>query len=124
MGAGNPAPGPDGNLLPGGGLLLADVAVSMHPDHALLVRGEELVDEEAPAVHHVRKALDPAVVVLEVGGGGEELMLAHDDSVAGGQVQRRDVAWRVTAERDFSRRLRLEQQQRHTAERTALEPLL
>ena len=37
---------------------------------------------------------------------------------------RGDVTWRVAAEGDLAGRLRLEQQQRHAAERTPLQPLL
>ena len=64
-------------------LLLEHVAVAVDPDDALVVAGEELIDPEAAAVEHVREPLDPAVVVLDVAGRGEELVLAHDDALAG-----------------------------------------
>ena len=67
---------------PGSSVLLEHVAVAVDPDDALVVAGEELVDEEAAAVEHVGEALDPAVVVLDVAGGGEELVLADDDALA------------------------------------------
>ena len=51
-------------------------------------------------------------------------MLADDDPLAGLEVDRGDVARGVTAERDLARRLRLDQQQRHTAEHAPLEALL
>src|SRR6185437_9569438 len=76
------------------------------------------------AVEHVGKALDPAVVVLDVAGGGEELVLAYDDPVSGREVQRGDVPGRIAAEGDLAVGLGLEQQQRHPAEGTALEALL
>ena len=83
----DPAAGLDVDRLPRLERLLEHVAVAVHPDHALVVAGEELVHEEAAAVEHVGEALDPAVVVLDVAGGGQELVLAHDDPVAGLQVQ-------------------------------------
>ena len=55
---------------------------------------------------------------------GQELVLAHDDAVAGREVQRGDVPGRVAAEGHLAGRLRLEQQQRHPAEGPALEALL
>ena len=63
--------------------LLEHVAVTVDPDDALVVAGEELIDEEAAAVEHVGEALDPAVVVLDVAGRGEELVLADDHPLAG-----------------------------------------
>ena len=51
-------------------------------------------------------------------------MLADEDALAGLEMDRGDVARRVTAERDLARRLRLDQQQRHPAEHAALESLL
>ena len=95
----------------------------MDPDHALLVAREELVDPEAATVEHVGEALDAAVVVLDATGGGEELVLAHDDALPRLQMQRDDVTGRVAAEGDLARRLRLEQEQRHPAEHAALEAL-
>jgi hypothetical protein len=68
--------------------------------------------------------LDPAVVVLHVAGGGQELMLTDHDPVARLQMQGGDVTRGVTAERDLTRRLRLDQQQRQAAEHAALEALL
>ena len=50
-------------------------------------------------------------------------MLAYDDPLAGRQVQRSDVPGGVTAEGELTRRLGLEQQQRHPAEHAPLEPL-
>ena len=120
----HPAAGFDVDRLAGLEHLLEHVAVAVDPDHALLVGGKELVDEEAAAVDHVGEALDPAVVVLDVAGGGQELVLADDDPVTGGQVQGGDVPGRVTAEGDLAGRLGLDQQQRHAAEDPALETLL
>ena len=119
-----PAAGLDVDRLAGLEPLLEHVAVAVHPDDALVVGGVEVVDEEATAVHHVGEALDPAVVVLHAAGRGQELVLADHDPVAGLEVQRGDVAGRITAERDLARGLRLEQQQRHPAERTPLQALL
>ena len=65
----------------------------------------------------------PAVVVLDAAGGGQELVLAHDDSLPRLKVERDDVTGRVAAEGDLARRLRLEHQQRHAAEHAALETL-
>src|SRR6185437_170053 len=84
----DPAAGFDVDRLAGFEVLLEHVAVTVDPDHALMVGGVKLVDEEAAAVEHVGKALDPAVVVLHVAGGGQELVLAYDDPVAGREVQR------------------------------------
>ena len=124
MVAEDPAPGLDVDRLAGFEVLLEHVAVAVDPDHALVVAGEELVDPEAAAVEHVREPLDAAVVVLDAAGRGQELVLADDDALAPLEVQRHDVPRRVTAERELTRRLRLEQQQRHAAERAALEALL
>ena len=118
-----PASGLDVDRLPRLERLLEHVAVSVDPDDALVIAGEELVDPEAAAVEHVREALDPAVVVLDAAGGGQELMLAHDDPLTRLEMQRDDVTGRVAAERDLAGRLRLEHQQRHAAEHAALEPL-
>ena len=89
--------------------LLEHVAVTVDPDDALVVAGEELIDEEAAAVEHVGKALDAAVVVLDVARRREELVLADDDSLAGLKMQRSDVTRRVAAERDLARRLGFEE---------------
>jgi hypothetical protein len=82
--------------------LLEHVAVAVHPDHPLLIAGEELVHEEAAPVEHVRKALDPAVVVLDAAGGRQELVLAHHDPVTGLEMEGCDVARRVPAEGDLA----------------------
>ena len=108
MVAKQPPPWLDVDRLPRLEGLLEHVAVSMDPDHALVIAGEELVDPEATAVEHVREALDAAVVVLDAAGGGEELVLAHDDPLPRLQMQRDDVTGRVAAEGDLTRRLRLE----------------
>ena len=100
----DPAAGLDVDRLAGLERLLEHVAVAVDPDDALVIGGEEVIDQEAAAVHHVREALDPAVVVLDAAGRGEELVLADDDPLAGLQVQRGDVSGRVTAERDLARR--------------------
>src|SRR5271154_5871802 len=92
--------------------LLEHVAVAVDPDDALVIAGEELVDPETTAVEHVREALDPAVVVLDGAGGGQELVLAHDDPLTRLEVERDDVAGRVAAEGDLARRLDLEHEQR------------
>ena len=118
-----PAPGLDVDRLPRLELLLEHVAVAVDPDDALMIAGEELVDPEAAAVQHVGEALDPAVVVLDGAGGGQELVLAHDDPLTRLQMQRDDVAGRVAAEGDLAGRLRLEHEQRHPAEHAALESL-
>src|SRR6185437_1350333 len=120
----DPAAGFDVDRLAGFEVLLEHVAVTVDPDHALMVGGVKLVDEEAAAVEHVGKALDPAVVVLHVAGGSQELVLAYDDPVAGREVQRGDVPGRIAAEGDLAGGLGFEQQQRHSAEGTALEALL
>ncbi len=118
-----PAPGLDVDRLPRLERLLEHVAIAMDPDDALLIAGEELIDPEAAAVEHVGEALDAAVVVLDATGGGEELVLAHDDALPRLQMQRDDVTGRVAAERDLPGRLRLEHQQRHPSEHAALESL-
>ena len=120
----DPAARLDVDRLAGFEHLLEHVAVAVHPDDALLVGGEELIHEEAAAVEHVGEALDTAVVVLDVGGGGQELVLAHHDPVAGRQVQGGDMTGCVAAEGDLARGLSLDQEQRHAAERAALEALL
>ena len=120
----DPAAGLDVDRLPRFELLLEQVAVTVDPDDALVVAGEELVDEETAAVHDVGEPLDPAVVVLDAPGRGEELMLAHDDPLAGLKVQRRDVPGRIPAEGDLTSRLRLDQQQRHPAEHAPFQALL
>ena len=54
------------------------VAVSVQPHERVAVRGAELVHEEARAAEqHVLHALDAFEAVVEVVGGGEELVLAH-----------------------------------------------
>ena len=120
----HPAAGLDVDRLPRLEVLLEHIAVAVHPHHPLVVAGVELIDEEAAAVEHVGEALDPAVVVLDVAGGRQELVLAHDDPVARRQMQGGDMAGSVAAEGDLPGRLGLDQQQRHTAERAALEALL
>src|SRR5206468_9257996 len=74
----------------------------------------EVIDEEAAAIHHVGKALDAAVVVLDSPGGGQELVLAHDDALAGLKMDRCHVTWRVTAESDLAGGLRLDQDRKST----------
>ena len=103
--------------------LLEHVPVAMDPDDALVVAGEELVDPEATAVEHVGEALDPGVVVLDAARRGQELVLAHDDSLARLKVERDDVAGSVPAERDLARRLGLEHQQGQAAEHAPLQTL-
>jgi len=87
----HPTSGLDVDRLAGLEHLLEHVAVSVDPDDPSWSAAKELVDEEATAVHHVREPLDPAVVVLNVAGRGEELVLANDDPGSRLQVQRRDV---------------------------------
>src|SRR5580704_3142365 len=118
-----PAPGLYVDRLPRLERLLEHVPVAVDPDDALVVAGEELVDPEATAIEHVGEALDPGVVVLDAARRGQELVLAHDDSLARLKVERDDVAGSVPAERDLARRLRLEHQQRQAAEHAPLQTL-
>src|ERR1700687_774454 len=58
-------------------LLLEDIAVAMQPEHTLLMRGAEAIDEKpGGAEQHVADALDPGEGVVEVAGCRQELVLA------------------------------------------------
>src|SRR5579862_3905819 len=78
----DPAAGLDVDRLARLERLLEHVAVAVDPDDALAVGREELVDEEAAAIEHVGEALDPRVVVLDVSGRGQKLVLANHDAGA------------------------------------------
>ena len=59
----------------------------MQPEDAFACVAAELVDEEAGAAkQHVGDALDALKGVVDVAGGGEELVLAHVNLLAGAQV--------------------------------------
>ena len=59
------------------------------------------------AEQHVAHALDPLERVVEVVGGGDELVLAHVQLLALREVERHALARRVARERDRARALRL-----------------
>jgi hypothetical protein len=87
-----------------------DVAVAVQPHERVAVGGAELVDEDAAAAaQHVADALHTLEGVVEVVGGGEELVLAHVHAIAVAQVQRhalpgRPIRRSASARRRCSRR--------------------
>src|SRR5205807_1449131 len=98
----DPTSGLDVDRLAGVERLLEHVARAVDPDHALSIAGEELIHPEAAAVEHVGEPLDPAVVILDARGRGQELVLANDDALSRRQVESGNVAWRIATERDLA----------------------
>src|SRR5437868_3684974 len=76
----------------------------MQPEDAVAFRAVELINEEARAAkEHVGYASDPLEGVIDVAGGGEELMLAHVYLFAAAHVDREDMPDAVAAEGDLAR---------------------
>jgi len=85
--------------------LLEHVAISVQPQDAIGIRG--LVDKEARSSEDdVRHAFHPLEGVVDVAGGGEELVLARVQLLALLQVDRGDMPGAVTAEGNLARALR------------------
>ena len=78
--------------------------MAVQPHERVAVGGAELVHEEARAAEqHVLHALDPFEAVVEVVGGGDELVLAHVQALALAQVQRHALARASRARRRSAR---------------------
>src|SRR6202035_43640 len=103
-----PAAGLDVDLLAGAQLNLEHVALAADPDDGVAAGRGEGVDEQARAPEqHVAHALDALEAVLEVVGGGQEVMLADVERLSAREVQRDALARPVTREGDPPRTQRL-----------------
>lgn len=99
----DPAAGLDIDLLTWLEDFFEDVAVAVEPDDTFGLGSGEAIDEEAGATEeHVGDAFDTLPAVVEVACGGEELVLADEDGLAGMEVEAEDLTSAVAREGDFA----------------------
>src|SRR5580658_7979060 len=112
-----PAAGFDIELLARSQSLLEDIAVAVQPDHPFGAGRPEFIDEKpGPAEQDITDAFVQFPGVINIGGRGEELMLADMQLLAMCQHHREDLADAVAREGDLARSTRLDHEQIHAGD--------